>query len=79
MKNGNNNEFFVEGGVTSITNVTVNGTAATRTFYGAWHIDSAISHPATLNLTDKAGRQLTVTLNNSTSNQDTGCQFPQCQ
>jgi hypothetical protein len=79
MKSGNNNEFFVEGGITSITNVTVNGTAATRTYYGAWHVNSAISHPATLGLTDKAGRQLTVTLNNSTSNQDTGAQFPRCQ
>jgi hypothetical protein len=59
--------------------VTVNGTAATRTYYGAWHVNSAISHPATLGLTDKAGRQLTVTLNNGTSNQDTGAQFPRCQ
>ena len=41
MKNGNNNEFFVEGGITSITNVTVNGTIATRhAYYGAWHVDS---------------------------------------
>lgn len=78
MKSGNNNEFFVEGGITSITNVVVNGTTASRTYYGAWHVNSAISHPATLNLTDKAGRQLTVTLNNSTSNQDTGVQFPRC-
>ncbi len=78
FKSGNDNELFVENGITSITAVTVNGTTASRTSYGAWHVNSAIMTPATLNLTDKAGRSISVTLNSGTSNQDTGKQFPAC-
>ena len=51
---------------------------ASRQSYGAWHIDPAITTPATLNLTDMAGRSITVTLNSGTSNQDSGRQFPAC-
>jgi expansin (peptidoglycan-binding protein) len=78
FKSGNNNEFFIENVITPIASVTVNGTAARRQSYGAWHIDSAISTPATLNMTDMAGRSLTVTLNSGTNNQDSGAQFPGC-
>jgi expansin (peptidoglycan-binding protein) len=79
FKSGNNNEFFVENVITPIASVSVNGQAASRQSYGAWHVGSAISTPATLNLTDMAGRSLTVMLNSGTSNQDTGRQFPACQ
>jgi hypothetical protein len=78
FKSGNNNEFFVENLITPIASVSVNGTSASRQSYGAWHVGSAISTPATLNLTDMAGRSLSVTLNSGTSNQDTGKQFPAC-
>jgi expansin (peptidoglycan-binding protein) len=78
FKSGNNNEFFVENVITPIASVSVNGTSASRQSYGAWHVGSAISTPATLNLTDMAGRMLSVTLNSGTSNQDTGKQFPAC-
>jgi len=78
FKSGNNNEFFVENVITPIASIMVNGTAARRQSYGAWHIDSAIGTPATLAMTDMAGRSLTVTLNGGTSNQDTGLQFPGC-
>jgi expansin (peptidoglycan-binding protein) len=78
FKSGNNNEFFVENIITPIASVTVNGTGASRQSYGAWHVASAITTPATLNLTDMAGRSITVTLNSGTSNQDTGRQFPTC-
>jgi expansin (peptidoglycan-binding protein) len=78
FKSGNNNEFFVENVITPIASVSVNGTSASRQSYGAWHVGSAISTPATLNLTDMAGRSITVTLNGGTSNQDTGKQFPAC-
>ena len=37
------------------------------------------ARPRTLNLTDMAGRSITVTMNSGTSNQDTGIQFPACQ
>jgi len=79
FKSGNNNEFFVENVITPIASVTVNGTGASRQSYGAWHVGSAISTPATLNLTDMAGRMISVTLNSGTSNQDSGRQFPACQ
>ena len=79
FKSGNPNEFFVENVITAIASVTVNGMAARRQSYGAWHIDPNITTPATLNLTDMAGRSITVTLNSGTSNQDTGVQFPACQ
>ncbi len=78
FKQGNNNEFFVENGVTAIKSVSVNGQMATRTSYGAWHVGGAISTPATLNLTDRADRSITVELNSGTQNQDTGMQFPKC-
>jgi len=79
FKSGNNNEFFVENVITPIASVSVNGTNASRQSYGAWHVGNAISTPATLDLTDMAGRSLSVTLNSGTSNQDTGKQFPACQ
>ena len=79
FKSGNPNEFFVENVITPIASVTVNGMAARRQSYGAWHVDPNIATPATLNLTDMAGRSITVTLNSGTSNQDTGVQFPACQ
>jgi expansin (peptidoglycan-binding protein) len=82
MKSGNNNEFFVEGGITAVTSVSVNGTMATRTSYGAWHINSAVPGGAMLTLTDRGGNgraSLTVPLNSgSTSNQDSGKQFQGC-
>jgi len=78
FKSGNNNEFFVENVITPIASVTINGMTASRQSYGAWHVGPAITTPATLNLTDMAGRSITVTLNSGTSNQDTGHQFPGC-
>ena len=82
MKSGNNNEFFVEGGVTAVTGVNVNGMQASRTSYGAWHLNSAVPSGAMLTLTDRGGSgraQLVVPLNNgSTSNQDSGKQFQGC-
>ena len=78
FKSGNNNEFFVENVITPIASVTVNGMTARRQSYGAWHIDPAIATPATLELTDMAGRSITVTLNSGTNNQDSGRQFPGC-
>ena len=79
FKSGNNNEFFVENLITPIASISVNGQSASRQSYGAWHVGSAISTPATLQMTDMAGRMLTVTLNGGTNNQDTGSQFPACQ
>jgi len=78
FKSGNNNEFFVENVITPIASVIVNGMTARRQSYGAWHVDPAITTPATLDLTDMAGRSITVTLNSGINNQDSGRQFPGC-
>ena len=80
FKQGNNNEIFIENGVTSFSTVTINGLPATRQKYGAWHIDGAIMLPAAIHTVDRYGRTLDFTLNsNSTSNQDTGQRSPTCQ
>jgi hypothetical protein len=81
IKPGNPNEIFIEGGVTAIASVTLNGAQATRQSYGAWHFSNNIAGGSTLMLTDLAGRSLSVQVNSTTAdqNQDTGKQFPKCQ
>src|SRR6185503_5652645 len=78
VKNGNNNEIFIENGVTAIASVRIDGQTATRQSYGAWHVGAAIPQGATIDITDKAGRSISVTLSSTTmgQNQDTGRQFP---
>jgi len=80
VKSGNPNEIFIENGITSIASVSMNGTQANRQSYGAWHFNNNIPAGATLNLTDIAGRMLTVQVNSTAQNQnqDTGKQFPKC-
>jgi hypothetical protein len=81
VKSGNPNEIFIENGITSITGVSMNGTQANRQSYGAWHFNNNIPAGATLNLTDIAGRMISVQVSSTTQNQnqDTGKQFPKCQ
>jgi len=80
FKQGNNNEIFIENGVTSFSTVTINSMPAVRTSYGAWHIDGAIMLPAAIHTVDRYGRAVDFTLtSNSTSNQDTGQKSPICQ
>jgi hypothetical protein len=80
FKQGNNNEIFIENGVTSFSTVTINGLPATRQKYGAWHIDGAIMLPAAVHTVDRYGRALDFTLgSDSTTNQDTGQKSPTCQ
>jgi hypothetical protein len=81
VKSGNPNEIFIENGITSIASVSMNGTQASRQSYGAWHFNNNIPANAMLELTDIAGRKITVEVKSTTQNQnqDTGVQFPQCQ
>ena len=80
VKNGNSNELFIENAVTAIQSVSLNGQMANRQSYGAWHFNGNIPAGAQLNLTDIAGRMLTVEVKSTTmgQNQDTGVQFPKC-
>jgi hypothetical protein len=55
----------------------MNGAQATRLSYGAWQLPGNAAG-ATLTLTDSGGRSISVAVTSSTSDQDTGKQFPSC-
>jgi expansin (peptidoglycan-binding protein) len=78
LKNGNNNEIFIENEILPIASVTCAGQTATRTSYGAWHFSANVPG-ATCELTDIAGRKIGITVG-STMGQDvdTKVQFPKC-
>jgi hypothetical protein len=79
LKNGNNNEMYIENEILPIQAVTCAGQTGSRTSYGAWHFGSNIPG-ASCDLTDVAGRMITVTAGSSQGqNVDTGKQFPKCQ
>lgn len=80
MKPGNPNEIYIENIVLALQSVSMNGQMGRRQSYGAWHWDGNIPQGATLNLTDVAGRSISVNVNSLTAgqNQDTGKQFPAC-
>jgi expansin (peptidoglycan-binding protein) len=80
IKNGNANEIYIENAITAISSVMINGQQANRTSYGAWHVGGNIPAGATIDMTDKAGRTLSVTLGGTSmgQNQDSGRQFPGC-
>ena len=72
------NELYIENVILPITAV---AGASRQTTYGAWHFNSNITSGQQLMLTDSANRTLTVTVANTTvdQNQDTGKQFPKCR
>jgi hypothetical protein len=80
VKSGNPNEIYIENEIAPIASVSLNGTQATRQFYGAWHFANNIPAGASLTLTDNVGRTITVVVASTTQNlnQDTGRQFPAC-
>ncbi|MES1206029.1 MAG: hypothetical protein ABUS79_08835 [Pseudomonadota bacterium] len=77
VKQGNPNELFLENTILAITGVQ----GASRTSYGAWHFNANLTPGQSIQLTDVAGRMLTIQLQSTTQNQnqDTGRQFPPCQ
>ena len=77
VKSGNANQVYIENERLSIQSVTMNGAQATRLSYGAWQLPGNAAG-ATLLLTDSSGRSISVTVSGSTSDQDTGSQFPAC-
>jgi expansin (peptidoglycan-binding protein) len=81
IKTGNDNEIFIENGITAMKTVARGGENATRQAYGAWHFGTKLNQGDTLTLTDLAGRTITVQISSTSmnQNQDTGKQFPKCQ
>ena len=78
VKSGNPNQVYIENERLPIQSVTQNGGKATRLSYGAWQLPSNAAG-TTLVLTDSSGRTVSVPVSSSTSDQDTGMQFPTCQ
>jgi hypothetical protein len=79
LKNGNSNEMYIENMILPIQGVTCAGQTGSRTSYGAWHFGANIPG-ASCEVTDVAGRTITVTAGSSQGqNVDTGKQFPKCQ
>lgn len=81
IKNGNNNEFFIQNTILAIKSVQRAGVTAVHQKYGAWHFDSPINVGDTLNLTDVANRTLDIQVMSTAmgQNQNTGKQFQACQ
>ncbi|MGD0839229.1 MAG: hypothetical protein ABSB49_21545, partial [Polyangia bacterium] len=79
LKNGNNNEIFIENEIMPIAQVTCAGQTGSRTSYGSWHFGSNVPG-ASCDVTDVAGRSISITVG-STQGQDvdTGTQFPKCE
>ena len=78
LKQGNNNEMFIENVILPIKAVTCSGLEGSRTFYGAWHFSQNIPG-AMCEVTDLAGRKLAVKAGTTQGqNVDTGLQFPKC-
>jgi hypothetical protein len=79
LKSGNSNEMYIENVIVPIAAVTCDGQTGSRNYYGAWHFGQNIPG-ATCDLTDLAGRKLTVKAGSTQGqNVDTGVQFPKCQ
>ena len=79
LKNGNNNEFFIENEILPIQSVTCNGAAGSRTSYGAWHFSASSVAGQSCTATDIGNRSITFTVGSSQGQDvDTGSQFPKC-
>jgi len=78
LKQGNNNEFFIENQILPIASVTCESQTGSRTSYGAWHFDQNVNgKPCTV--TDVANRSIDITVGTQQDqNVNTGVQFPKC-
>jgi hypothetical protein len=81
IKNGNDNEFFIQNTILAVKSVQRGGEMAVHQKYGAWHFNSKLNVGDTLSLTDAANRTLDIQVMNTSMGQDqnTGKQFQACQ
>jgi len=81
IKNGNQNEFFIQNTILAVKSVMRGGENATHQSYGAWHFGGNLNSGDTLTVTDAASRTITISVKSTQmgQNQDTGVQFPACQ
>lgn len=78
LKNGNNNEFFIENEILPIQSVTCGSQTGSRTSYGAWHFANNVNGQS-CTATDIGNRSITFTVGNTQGQDvDTGVQFPKC-
>jgi hypothetical protein len=79
LKQGNNNEFYVENEILPIASVNCGGQTGSRQSYGAWHFQNNVNGQS-CSVTDIANRTINITVGNSQGqNVDTGVQFPKCK
>jgi hypothetical protein len=78
LKNGNNNEIFIENVILPIKSVSCGGQTGSRTSYGAWTFGGNVNGQS-CSATDIAGRSITFTVGSSQGQDvNTGVQFPAC-
>jgi hypothetical protein len=78
LKNGNNNEIYIENEILPIASVTCDGQTGSRQTYGAWHFAANINGKS-CTVTDAAKRTISVTVGNTQGqNVNSGVQFPKC-
>jgi hypothetical protein len=78
LKNGNNNEIYIENEILPIASVTCDGQTGSRQTYGAWHFAANINGKS-CTVTDAANRTISITVGNTQGqNVNSGVQFPKC-
>ena len=78
LKNGNDNEIYIENEILPIASVTCGNQTGSRQSYGAWHFNNSVKGGG-CSVTDIAGRSINITVG-MTQNEDvnSGTQFPKC-
>lgn len=78
LKNGNNNEVYIENEILPIASVTCDGQTGSRQSYGAWHFTNNINGKS-CTVTDISNRTISVAVGNTQGqNVNSGVQFPKC-
>ena len=78
LKNGNNNEFFLENEILPIQSINCGGQSGSRTSYGAWHFGANVNGTS-CTATDIGNATITFTVGSQQGQDvDTGVQFQKC-
>ncbi|HEY5962288.1 MAG TPA: hypothetical protein VIV60_37285, partial [Polyangiaceae bacterium] len=78
LKQGNDNEIFIENEIMPIAAVTCGSQTGSRTSYGAWHFSNNVKGES-CSVKDAANRTITLVVGNTQDQDvDSGTQFPKC-